>query len=176
MEIKPIKPVAVVVACLVRDEWDLVNGRNVSKVLLQKRKNTRDFGGFWEFPGGKVEQGETDQQALARELNEELGITKVVFRQTPLVFIHLDSPSLKVPCDLTFYKVESWEGNPQPLDADELYWHTLDFKTDPSCSPLTPGSIAALPTLLGHVRTGYEPICSGSLVHLEYDYCPVHNK
>jgi 8-oxo-dGTP diphosphatase len=44
------------------------------KILLTRRKKTKSLGGFWEFPGGKVEEGESDKDALERELKEELNI------------------------------------------------------------------------------------------------------
>lgn len=56
-----------VVAALMRDPVD-------GRILITKRQDRGEFGGFWEFPGGKVEPGESDRQALAREIHEELGI------------------------------------------------------------------------------------------------------
>lgn len=94
------------------------------RVLLQQRSPDRTMAGLWEFPGGKVEEGETPEEALARELREELGIRiepcafePVAFASEPLGERHLL---------LLLYRVDAWIGEPQALDAAALRWVTVD--------------------------------------------------
>jgi mutator protein MutT len=88
------------------------NGR----LLLCKRPSYKRYGGLWEFPGGKVEPGETDAQAIARELSEELGV-EVRF-VGPVEFSVADPNSNFV---IEFLSVDI-AGEPQRLDHSELAW------------------------------------------------------
>jgi 8-oxo-dGTP diphosphatase len=90
------------------------------RTLVQQRSRTRSMAGLWEFPGGKVEPGETPEHALARELHEELGIdvereslTPAAFASEPLGDAHLL---------LLLYVCRDWRGTPAALDADGLQW------------------------------------------------------
>jgi 8-oxo-dGTP diphosphatase len=90
------------------------------EILLQKRSEGRFMAGLWEFPGGKVEAGESPESALRRELKEELGILVEHQKLTPLAFASepLDGRNLL----LLLYVCHGWQGTPQPLDAAELRW------------------------------------------------------
>lgn len=79
------------------------------KVLLSKRHADAHQGGKWEFPGGKVEDGEQVQEALVRELDEELGIRPERFR--PLIRVHHDYQDRSVLLDV--WKVEGFSGTPE---------------------------------------------------------------
>jgi 8-oxo-dGTP diphosphatase len=92
--------------------------RRGDRVLVARRHQGADRGGLWEFPGGKVEPGEGEPAALARELREELGCEVEVGR---LLLRHRHRyPDLEV--ELAFYACALVSGEPQPLGAAELAW------------------------------------------------------
>jgi 8-oxo-dGTP diphosphatase len=90
------------------------------EILLQKRPEGRQMAGLWEFPGGKVEAGESPESALVRELNEELGIQVEPQNLIPLIFASepLEGRNLL----LLLYRCNSWRGEPEALDAAEIRW------------------------------------------------------
>ena len=107
-----MSPPLVVVAAAMID----ADGR----VLLQRRPEGKAMAGLWEFPGGKVEPGESPEAALARELTEELAITVDPGALTPLAFA--SAPLGDRHLVLLLYTVEAWTGEPQPLEASEIGW------------------------------------------------------
>ena len=88
------------------------------RVLIAQRPPGKHMAGRWEFPGGKVSAGETDEQALTRELTEELGITVSAAR--PLLTISHDYPDRSV--ELSMWVVEHYTGEPRSLDGQQLKW------------------------------------------------------
>jgi 8-oxo-dGTP diphosphatase len=90
------------------------------KILVQRRPAGKMMAGLWEFPGGKIEPGETPEFALVRELDEELGITVDAARLTPAAFA--SEPVAGRHMLLMLYMCRSWEGSPSALDAEELLW------------------------------------------------------
>jgi 8-oxo-dGTP diphosphatase len=90
--------------------------------LLAKRPPGKVYAGWWEFPGGKVETGEPPQDALARELHEELGID--VRRSWPWLTRVFTYPHATVR--LNFYRVTDWGGEPHPREGQSLAWQRLD--------------------------------------------------
>lgn len=88
------------------------------KILVAQRAARQHLGGLWEFPGGKVEAGESVNGALARELQEELGI--IVHTQTPLCRINHDYSDKSVFLDV--WNVESFEGEPHGREGQPLRW------------------------------------------------------
>lgn len=88
------------------------------EVLLARRPDHLHQGGLWEFPGGKVEAGEAVEQALARELREELGIE--VEQARPLIRIAHDYPDRRVLLDV--WRVERFHGEPHGREGQPLAW------------------------------------------------------
>ncbi|MEK1904322.1 MAG: Nudix family hydrolase [Pseudomonas sp.] len=90
------------------------------RVLIAKRADNQHQGGLWEFPGGKVEEGEAVQAALARELEEELGIHVSAAR--PLIQVQHDYPDKQVLLDV--WEVSSFTGEPHGVEGQPLAWAT----------------------------------------------------
>ena len=92
------------------------------RVLLQRRAEGRAMAGLWEFPGGKIESGETPEAALARELAEELGIRVDEAALAPATFASAANGERQML--LLLYLCREWSGEPRALDAAELDWVT----------------------------------------------------
>jgi 8-oxo-dGTP diphosphatase len=90
------------------------------RVLVQQRPAGKHMAGLWEFPGGKVEPGETPEAALVRELHEELGIAIEEAALVPLTFA--SAPLGERHLLLLLYLCRDWQGEPQALDAVALQW------------------------------------------------------
>lgn len=88
------------------------------RFLAARRPEGGTRAGFWEFPGGKREQGESIEQALIRELEEELGISCSVV--APWKSLFHDYPDTRV--HLHFMHVTDFSGDPSPRDGQELRW------------------------------------------------------
>jgi len=106
-------PIEVAVA-VIQDE--------IGRVLLTKRPEHVHQGGLWEFPGGKLEIGESVKDALLREINEELGIQ--ILDHEPLIRLQHHYPEKTVVLDV--HKVLSYEGYPEGMEGQPLVWATLD--------------------------------------------------
>ena len=108
------------------------------RVLLARRPQGKPMAGLWEFPGGKLADGETPEQALIRELREELGIETDASCLAPIAFAScaLEGIHLLMP----LYVCRKWKGTPCPIDADELQWvkreKLLSFDMPPADRPL----------------------------------------
>lgn len=90
------------------------------RVLVQRRPNGSDFAGLWEFPGGKLEPGETPEAALVRELNEELGIDIDASSLAPAGFASAAIGDRHLL--LLLFLCREWRGVPEALQAAELRW------------------------------------------------------
>ena len=107
------------------------------KLLIARRKSEDDiFGGFWEFPGGKIEDGETPEECIARELKEELEIEAKIGTL-------ITSNKHRYPdgiFELLVYRVEHFSGNFVLNDHDEIKWVAIDeissFEFPPANTPI----------------------------------------
>ena len=88
------------------------------QILIDRRLPKGTMGGLWEFPGGKVEPGETVQECIKREIKEELGIEIEVGEN--LISIDHDYPQFKVT--LIVHHCRYLGGTPQPIECDEIRW------------------------------------------------------
>ncbi|MCD1624937.1 MAG: (deoxy)nucleoside triphosphate pyrophosphohydrolase [Paracoccaceae bacterium] len=112
------------------------------RVLLAQRPEGKSMAGLWEFPGGKVEQGETPEAALIRELHEELGINTWSSCLAPLTFAShsYDDFHLLMP----LFACRKWEGIVTPREGQSLKWvRAIDLKL----YPMPPADIPLIPIL-----------------------------
>ena len=100
------------------------------RFLLTSRPAGKVYAGYWEFPGGKLEAGETVAQALARELHEELGIT--IGAAHPWHVELVDYPHARVR--LHFCKVFDWHGEFQMREGQAMAWETLPVRSRPGAA------------------------------------------
>ena len=112
------------------------------RVLLAQRPPGKSMAGLWEFPGGKVEPGETPEAALIRELSEELGIDTWQSCLAPLTFASHSYADFHLLMPL--FACRKWEGTPQPKEGQKLAWvRPLDMKT----YPMPPADLPLIPIL-----------------------------
>jgi 8-oxo-dGTP diphosphatase len=123
------------------------------QVLLQRRRSTAMHGGLWEFPGGKLEPGETPEFAALREIEEELGVRLDSVALSPLSFAsgELALPEAGVrPLVILLYTCNRWSGALQCLDGEEIDWFAPDELCDLEMPPLDyplARALAARPTI-----------------------------
>ncbi len=125
-------PVEVAVGVLVERD---AQGREV-RFLLTSRPEGKVYAGYWEFPGGKLEAGETVEQALRRELQEEIGIT--IGEALPWQIEVMEYPHAKVR--LHFCKVHQWQGEFEMKEGQQMAWQSLPVQVQ----PVLPGTIPVL--------------------------------
>jgi len=120
-------PVDVAVGVLIDPE---------GRFLLTSRPEGKVYAGYWEYPGGKLEAGESVEEALRRELHEELGIT--IGQAHPWRIELVDYPHARVR--LHFCKVFQWQGEFEMREQQSMAWQTLPVLV----RPVLPGTIPVL--------------------------------
>lgn len=112
------------------------------RVLIAERPEGRSMAGMWEFPGGKIEQGETPEAALIRELHEELGIETWASCLAPLSFASHAYPDFHLLMPL--FACRRWQGTVTPREGQRLRWvHARDL----SGYPMPPADLPLIPIL-----------------------------
>lgn len=112
------------------------------RVLLAQRPEGKSLAGLWEFPGGKVEPGETPEVGLIRELHEELGIETWQSCLAPLTFASHSYEKFHLLMPL--FVCRRWQGVPQPREGQELAWV---YPKDMSAWPMPPADLPLIPIL-----------------------------
>ena len=124
---EPRRPVDVAVGVLIDPQGNF---------LLTSRPAGKVYAGYWEFPGGKLELGESVEQALRRELHEELGIE--IGPVQPWKIELMDYPHARVR--LHFCKVFAWRGEFQMREQQQMAWQQLPV----AVAPVLPGTLPVL--------------------------------
>jgi 8-oxo-dGTP diphosphatase len=106
-----VRSVLVAAAALVDDD---------GRVLLAQRPPGKSMAGLWEFPGGKIDPGETPEAALARELREELGLDITTACLAPFAFASHRYPAFHLLMPL--FLCRRWRGTPTPREGQTLAW------------------------------------------------------
>lgn len=126
------KPILLVVACALVD----ADGR----VLIAQRPQGKALAGLWEFPGGKVEPGETPEQTLMRELSEEVGVETKAACLAPLTFASHEYESFHLLMPL--YVCRRFTGIAAPREGQAIKWvrpaKLRDYPMPPADAPLIP--------------------------------------
>lgn len=108
--------------------------------LLARRPAGKVYAGWWEFPGGKIHEGESAEAALARELHEELGVD--VRRAYPWITrLHAYEHAT---VRLNFFRVMDWTGDPHPRENQAVVWQRIDA---PTAEPMLPANAPVLASL-----------------------------
>jgi 8-oxo-dGTP diphosphatase len=110
VQARTARPLVLVVAAALFDD--------TGRVLIAQRPTGKPLAGRWEFPGGKVDAGESEHGALLRELREELGIEVIAARP----FMRLKHAYAERDVELSLWIVERFGGEPRSLDAQALKW------------------------------------------------------
>jgi 8-oxo-dGTP diphosphatase len=136
----PLHQLLLVAACALIDDR--------KRVLIAQRPEGKKLEGLWEFPGGKIESGESPEQTLVRELSEELGIRIDGSSLTALTFASYRYPEFHLLMPL--FVCRQWSGMPSPLENQVLAWASVtDLLRPDSPYPMPPADAPLIPALQG---------------------------
>ena len=121
------------------------------QVLITQRKSDGLLGGLWEFPGGKIDDGESPEQALARELAEEIGIELLEVER----FMHLEHDYPDRSVSIHFFLVHAWKHEPAGLEGQALRWVTAAGLSDEDILPADAPAIEALQQMASRKLTSW---------------------
>jgi 8-oxo-dGTP diphosphatase len=113
------------------------------RVLLAQRPPGKTMAGLWEFPGGKLETGETPEDALNREMHEELGINICKNCAAPLTFVSHAYEAFHLL--MMLYVCRKWDGIPTPLEGQKLTWK---YPHEMATLPMPPADLPLVAALI----------------------------
>ena len=138
MQITDHKNLVIVASIAIIDSSD--------QILIAKRPNKKHLSGFWEFPGGKVEKGESPENALVREVKEELNIDINNKCIAPLTFSEFNYENFHLL--LLLYVCRRWEGEPMSMEKNEIKWVKVNTLRQYKMPPADDSLIYSLQDLL----------------------------
>ena len=116
------------------------------RVLIAQRPEGKSMAGLWEFPGGKVEPGERPEEAVIREMREELGVTIRQVCLAPFTFASHSYPDFHLLMPL--FLCRRWEGIPHPHEGQRIAWvRPKDLMLDTERYPMPPADTPLIPML-----------------------------
>jgi 8-oxo-dGTP diphosphatase len=113
------------------------------RVLLAQRPEGKSMAGLWEFPGGKMEAGETPEATLKREMREELGINICDHCAAPLTFVSHAYADFHLL--MMLYVCRKWDGIPTPLEGQQLTWK---LPKEMAALPMPPADLPLVAALI----------------------------
>lgn len=113
----PNEVIRVVAGVLIKDN---------ETYLMHQRPLEKQYGGLWEFPGGKVEEGESYLAALKRELNEELGIVAEEIKRIPVAQAEGSTFDGQGLIQIVLFRCERWSGEPYSIEGGTVQWFEKD--------------------------------------------------
>jgi 8-oxo-dGTP diphosphatase len=138
----PVRRLLLVAACA------LINDKR--RVLIAKRPQGKTLAGLWEFPGGKVEPGESPEDAVVREMREELALGVERSCLSPLTFASHRYRDFDLLMPL--FACHRWHGQPHPVEAQEIAWVEPADLRDQSRFPMPPADAPLVPVLTAYLR------------------------